>query len=161
MARQESDREDLLREATALVERVELVVPGYQEPVVCGFRRDGSLSLFFGSDPVYQFNTAGQLRRAYVAGRLVKAEQGRLAALSRERMEKEVHLVRRDLSDVEANEVVAAMRNHLVRLRDSLRRRAVQVQGQVPANGDLVGRVLSWLEALPDEVAIAARPNVR
>src|SRR5258705_63721 len=61
MARQESDREDLLREATALVQRVELVVAGYDEPVVCGFRRGGSVSLVFGGEPVYQFNTANQL----------------------------------------------------------------------------------------------------
>ena len=42
MARRESDREDLLREATALVERAELTIEGFDEPIVVGFRRDGS-----------------------------------------------------------------------------------------------------------------------
>src|SRR5688572_26999220 len=68
MSRRESDREDLLREATALVERVELLVPGEGEPVVAGFRRDGSLSVFFGPEAVYQFNSAGELRRAFAGG---------------------------------------------------------------------------------------------
>ena len=47
MARQESNREDLLREATALVERVELHVPAFEEPIVVGFRRDGCASFLF------------------------------------------------------------------------------------------------------------------
>ena len=75
MARRESDREDLLREATALVERAELTIEGFDEPIVVGFRRDGSASFFFGADPVYQFNTAFELRRAFVVGLLYKAEE--------------------------------------------------------------------------------------
>src|SRR3954447_20411722 len=102
MSRHESDREDLLREATALVERIELTVGGFDLPVVCGFRRDGAASFYFGADPVYQFNAVGQLRRAFVAGRLIKAERGRLVALSRERTENEVALVRHELSAAEA-----------------------------------------------------------
>src|SRR5688572_18570527 len=65
MARQEQDREDILREATALVERVELLIPEFPEPIVAGFRRDGSASFFFGADPVLQFNAQGKLRRAF------------------------------------------------------------------------------------------------
>ncbi len=70
MARDESSREDLLREATALVERIELV-PHATDPliaasdlfdkhIVAGFRRDGALSVFFGEDPVYHFNAEGE-----------------------------------------------------------------------------------------------------
>ena len=73
MARNQSDREDLLREATALVERAELRISGWSEPVVVGFRRGGGASLFFGGKEVYQFNAGGELRRAFVAGRLIKA----------------------------------------------------------------------------------------
>src|SRR5262245_12366974 len=102
MARQESDREDLLREATALVERAELKVAGESEPMTVGFRRDGSLSVFFGGDAVYQFNTAGELRRAFAGGLLYKAERGRLVELRRERSADEVALVRRELPDEES-----------------------------------------------------------
>ena len=44
MAREESEREDLLRDATALVERIELVfstATTSAENIVVGFRRDG------------------------------------------------------------------------------------------------------------------------
>ena len=83
MARKEQDREDLLSEATPLVERIELDVEGFPETIVVGFRRTGEGSVYFGPDPVYQFNGAGELRRGYRAGRLIKAEQGRLVFLDR------------------------------------------------------------------------------
>src|SRR5215216_4505512 len=93
MAREGSSREDLLREATALVERIELLPRTTDrsmvasdlvgEHIIAGFRRDGALSIFFGEDPVYQFNAAGALRRAYCDGKLLKAARGRLAALQR------------------------------------------------------------------------------
>lgn len=68
MARDESRREDLLREATAFVERIELVPSSStskaaETPIVVGFRADGALSVFFGEDPAYQFNAAGELLR--------------------------------------------------------------------------------------------------
>src|SRR5262245_23531542 len=109
MARQESAREDILREATALVERVELQVPNAPEHVVVGFRRNGAASVFFGADPVYQFNEAGELRRAYVGGELYKAERGGLVALCRERGEREVALVRRELANDEMRAVLGAL----------------------------------------------------
>src|SRR3954468_24098136 len=116
MSRRESDREDLLREATALVERAELNVAGLEESIVIGFRRDGAASFYFGADPVYQFNAVGQLRRGFVAGRLIKAERGRLVALSRERTENEVALVRHELSTAEATVALAECSSFLNRL---------------------------------------------
>src|SRR5262245_10991650 len=91
MAREESDREDLLREATALVERIELIVDigNAGQHVVAGFRTNGAASIFFGADPVYQFNAAGELRRAYCDGVLIKGSRGRLVSLSRKRLANE------------------------------------------------------------------------
>src|SRR5687767_14012240 len=116
MAREESNREDLFREATALVERIELVpklakstastITAGDEPIVAGFRTDGALSSFFCADPVYQFNAAGELRRAYCDGLLFKAVNGRLVSLRRERNEQEVQLARHELSDIEQEEFV-------------------------------------------------------
>ncbi|HEX3599001.1 MAG TPA: hypothetical protein VHU84_02590, partial [Lacipirellulaceae bacterium] len=77
MSREESQREDLIREATALVERIEISFdasvsndPDSPQQVIIGFRANGALSIFFGEDPVYQFNSAGDLRRAYWNGQL-------------------------------------------------------------------------------------------
>ena len=161
MARHEQDREDILREATALVERVELKVPDHAEPVIVGFRRDGSASLFFGADPVFQFNSAGELRRAYVAGRLIKAERGRLVALKRQRTETQVHLLRTELDPQATIDILQAAAHHLQQLGDHLRSAAVQVRGQVPATTDVVARVRDWLERLATPLQIAAQPHAR
>src|SRR5512138_3714273 len=107
MSRHESDREDLLREATALVERVELSVAGMTENVVAGFRRDGAASFFFGADPVYQFNAAGELRRAFVGGLLYKTDRGKLVEMRRERTAEAVELRSRQLDAVETASFLA------------------------------------------------------
>jgi len=161
MSRRESDREDLLREATALVERAELSVAGFDEPVVVGFRRDGSASFYFGADPVYQFNTAGELRRAYVGGLLYKAERGRLVSLSRERTAAAVAMFRMELDDQEAANLLLAMRQRLSALQTALREASFSVTGQIPIDTDVPARVIRWLETLPVEIRIARVPNVR
>lgn len=160
MARQESDREDLLREATALVERAELAVAGEHEPVTVGFRKDGSLSVFFGGDPVYQFNAAGQLRRAFSGGLLYKAEGGRLVELRRERSASEVALVRRELTSEETTNFLTAAITRLISLRDSLAAGDYKVTGQVPADRDITSRVRKWLDEHLASLAIAGRPNL-
>lgn len=158
MARDEQDREDLLREATALVERVELAVAGEDEPVVVGFRRDGSPSIFFGGAPVYQFNSAGQLRRAFVDGLLYKAEKGRLASLRRERTPAATQLVRSDLSDEQQQQFLAAMSTHLFDLSQALRQGRFEIVGQVPLGADVLQRVGDILPRLADaEVASTPR----
>jgi hypothetical protein len=161
MARNEADREDLLREATALVERIELTIAGFNEPIVCGFRRDGSASFYFGGDPVYQFNAAGQLRRAFVAGRLLKAERGRLIALRRQRSQQEIALVRDELAAEAQAALLADLGRRLERLEQTLQAGDYSVHGEVPPGGKIIGRVSEWLKNRPSAVEIAAVPNVR
>ena len=95
MARQEEDREDLMREAVALVDRCEIQVEFLTEVVVVGFRRDDSVSFFFGQNEVYQFNARDQLRRGYDGGALVKSVDGRLVRMIRQRDDDRVNLVLR------------------------------------------------------------------
>ena len=161
MARQESDREDLIREATALVERIELHLTGQPEPVVVGFRRDGSGSIFWGADPVYQFTTTYALRRAYRQGFLIKAEQGKLIALERRRSAGEVALVRHELDAAELATLTGELRQHMQMLQTRIADDAFTIQGQVPAEADVVGRVRGWLQSFPESLQIADRPNVR
>jgi hypothetical protein len=97
MARNEADREDLMREAVALTERVELSVPGFEELITIGFRSNGAMSIFVGQDPVYQFDPSGRLRRAFVDGFLFRSQHSGLARLERVRTESEVQLLRYDL----------------------------------------------------------------
>jgi hypothetical protein len=159
MARRETDRENLLREATALVERVELSLNGYSEPVVVGFRRDGSLSIYFGADPVFQFNSARQLRRAYLDGLLVKAESGRLATLRRERGANEVVLAHARLSDTETDAIVEQLRQRLQEVKRTLESGSYRIIGQVPADADIISRIMNWLAAPGERIEIASRPH--
>jgi hypothetical protein len=168
MARDESNREDLLREATALVERVELRLSTtelitaatnlFDQPIVAGFRRNGALSIFFGEDPVYQFNAAGELRRAYCNGKLLKATHGRLAALHRERTEHEVQLVRHELSSAEEAEFLGQMEDRLYEFSRSIDANTFEVAGQVPPDDDVLSRLRNWLST-HDKWPIAAQPN--
>ena len=161
MALQESEREDLLHEATALVERIELRVLGAPQPVVVGFRRGGAASVFWGADPAYQFTTANELRRAYIEGLLYKADKGRLVALRRERSGAEVALIQRKLENAETAAVLSTLEAHLSRLKAALSQGTFAVAGQVPSEVDVIGRVRLWLDSLPPRIAVAAIPNVR
>lgn len=161
MPRQEQPREDLLAEAVALVERVELAVPREAAPVTVGFRRDGCASVYFGSDPAYHFNTAGQLRRAFLDDRLLKAERGRLVALRRERKPGEVTLLRHELSAPEQSAVLVALEARLAGLAHALQAGQASPLRQIPAGGDATGRFLRWFAGLPRPVDVAAAPHAR
>lgn len=164
MAREESDREDLLREATALVERVELQLTGeaaaLPQPVVAGFRADGCASFYFGADPAYHFNTDRQLRRAYCRGQLFKANDGTLVAMRRVRTEGQVQLQSRVLNTDQQEDFCRDLLTHCDQLLATLRDGNYQIEGQVPNEGSVVKRVKEWLTRL-DTVQIAPVPNAR
>jgi hypothetical protein len=168
MARDESNREDLLREATALVERIELVLRKSDhsiesndligQHIVAGFRRDGALSVFFGEDPVYQFNAAGELRRAYCGGNLLKATRGRLASLERVRTQNEIQLVSHELSREEEATFMSKMHDRLCHFSELIDLNLLEVVGRVPPDADVLGRLKKCL-ATNEKRQIAARPN--
>jgi hypothetical protein len=160
MARHEFDKEDLLRDATALIERIELAPMGTRgEHVVAGFRANGALSIFFGADPVYHFNVAGDLRRAYCGGLLYKSLSGRLVSLRREPGDRAVQLVRHELSDAEQRAIAANMHHRLTELAAELAGNELRVVGEVPQDSGVLKRLQEWLRSNP-EPSIAARPNV-
>jgi len=160
MARHEQDREDLMREATALVRRVELQLPGQADSWVVGFRRGGDASVFVGADPVFQFNAAGELRRGFWNGRLVKAEAKRLVYLERRRTETEVQLIRHEFTDAQLTEFLKLAVETLGLLRQCLSSHDFEILKQVPLNLDIVADVGVWLDSLAGPLAIASRPNV-
>jgi hypothetical protein len=160
MARGKTDREDLLREATALVERIELAPASdsHAEHIVVGFRVNGAISFFFGADPVYQFNAAGELRRAFCDGVLIKAVRGRLVSLSRERHENETQLLSRELSNVEQQRFMANLRTRLHAIASELIANQLTIVGQLPEQADVIGRVRKWLAEF-DGQSIANSPR--
>lgn len=159
MAREEHDREDLLREATALVERVELSVAGFDENVFAGFRRDGGASFYFGQDHAFHFTSDGKLRRAFREGLLYKAEQGRLVALARRRTPNEVALVRRPSNAVETTAMLAEFQRRAAELSESMDRAAFRTIGRVPEHADVVARVRAWLVDHAASISVADSPR--
>lgn len=154
MARQEEAREDLLRDAVAFVERIVFTSPECAE-VFVGFRASGAASVYLDQDPVYHFNSSGQLRRGFVAGELLKADKGKLIAMHRERPGGEVQLVSRVLDPSAAAVLLEQARQQLQALLTSIEHNA-QVIGQVPAERDVRARAIEWLHeiaAAPLEVA--------
>lgn len=141
MARNEADREDLMREAVALTERVELLVPGFDELITIGFRSNNAMSIFVGQDPVYQFDPSGRLRRAFVDGFLFRSQHSGLARLERARTESEVQLLRYDLLPEECSAFQQAMRGTLSRILSQLQERTVRVQRCVPDRMDLLQKL--------------------
>jgi len=159
MARRESEREDLLREATSLRDRAEFEVLGFDEPVVVGFRAEGSGSIFFGADQVYQFNSRLELRRAFSHDRMIKAVHGKLASLRRERSEGRVQLLRHDFTDEETFQFIRELEQRIRKLRLGLESQDYQVIGVVP-DSNVVNRITTWIASIDRPLQIADKPNV-
>jgi len=121
MARHETDREDLILEATALCPRVEWRVVGEPGIVFAGIKRTGAWSIYFDQDPVYQFDEHGRLRRAYVDGFLYRSDGHTLARLQRERSSSETILLRYDLTPTELTAFQGRLRSRLDGLQQRLK----------------------------------------
>lgn len=158
MARDESDREDLMREASALVRRAELSYPGRAEEdnVIAGFRRDGRLALYFGAEPVFQFDDRHRLRRAYVEGFLYRTQGDTLARLTRHRTTEETLLLRHDLDAGELAAFRRAAKKHLTELKNALGSGDVRVIAQIPTEAEILGELQTALtEILEQEIPLA------
>ena len=161
MARQQSDREDLLGEATGLVDRIELEIPDCAGPIVAGYRSNGALSVFFGAAPVYQFNTSDELRRAFVDDCPVKAKARELVVMRRVEEADRTVLRSRALSADEQQEFLQKASNELVGLLRALADGTFRIVGQVPADADIPRRLRGDLERLTaGPFRVAEVPNV-
>ncbi len=120
MTRQEMDREDLMQEAVALLPRAEFQIEGLQDVLTVGFRGKNAVSIFFGQDPVYQFDSSGALRRAYVGGLLYRSQGNTLAKLDRVRTPSQTILQRQDLTAEGLVEFQQAMTTRLNTLQEAL-----------------------------------------
>lgn len=160
MAREIHEREDLLRDARALVPRAMLRVEldGVTTDVFAGYRGE-SLSIYFGDDPVLHFNRRGELRRAFLDGRLLKADQGRLASLERRSSEAEAVLSRVDLDATQQRAWLQDAASLLDDLRAALAAGRWRLIGQMPEDGDAVARLQAWLDGRA-EVVVARSPRV-
>lgn len=144
--RNESDREDIMREATALRRRASFAVEGLPEPIVAGFRARDFFSVFFDQDPVYQFDDNGRLRRAYRNGLLYRTQGSTLARLTRVRTKEQTELQRTDLTADELAEFLNEMRGFIEALLAALESGVVPTE-KVPADADFSSEIIAALEA--------------
>jgi hypothetical protein len=140
------DREDLLRDARALVPRVQIqaTLGGRRVSLFAGFRGD-ALSLYYNADPVFHFNADGELRRAFIDGRLVKAEAGRLVAMERVFTPTAVELHAEDVTAETQAALLVDLAARLAELREVLSAGNFTLDGQVPADGNALERLAAWL----------------
>lgn len=147
MAKQE-DREDLMREAVALPDRVELSVDGFESLITIGFRSNSAMSIFIGQDPVYQFDPEGRLRRAFVDGLLYRSQHTTLAMLKRERTETQTLLLRTDLADDALLKFRDTMRRSLELLEQKLESTAFRAVRSVPESVCHISRIQTALASV-------------
>lgn len=151
--------EDILREATALVNRAQIELPWCEEPVYIGFRRTGALSIFLGSDEVYQFDPESHWRRGYFHGRLLKAERGQLVELERVRTPT-AHLLRQNhLSDALQQLHLDRLESRMSELQRTLDGSDWRLVGSVTESDeiDVCERLRQWLNQRPRPIPIAKR----
>ena len=157
MAKNTEDREDLLRDATAYVRRIEFVPPNLP-PIFVGLREGGEPSFYFGQDHVLQFNSQAELRRAFWHQRMVASYQGMPHWL--DRGDGRVRLKRTPLDDEHCREFATESVAALQSLQSALLRHQLPVRGEVPVGGNVVAEIIQWLSANANEVRYAMHPGV-
>lgn len=144
MAQHESEREDLIREATALLPRAEFLLPSLQEPVTVGFR-ESAPSFFFGQNQVYHFDGAGRLRRAFVAGFLYRSQHSGLARLERIRTETQTVLLRSDLDSEQLLTFRSTMLETLRIIQSGLTDGSLKASRSIPPETDWITQLSTIL----------------
>ncbi len=148
MARIEEDREDLMRDATALVRRMEIQIDGQEELIFIGYKRSGYLSIYLSQDLVYHFDDSCQLRRAFIKPFLYRSEGESLTRLARARTESTSELHSAKLSDEELVQFQLEMQNYIRTLQGALSEGRFKVIKQIPDEGDLPKELLSSLNII-------------
>jgi hypothetical protein len=160
LARNAHPREDLLCDARGLVPRVLIRAEfeGVPVEVLFGFRGD-ALSIYFGDDPAFHFNSRGDLRRAFVGDRIIKAERGQLVSLTPKRSSDQTALMAMVMSSAAVSALLNDLRQRLSTLAGLLATNEATVLGCQPEDADPLPRIRSWLAA-HSQPAIARSPRV-
>ena len=151
MARTETDKEDLMVDATALVARAEFrrelesIHETTWQIVTVGFRKDGSFSVYFEQDPFYQFDVDGLLRRSFDRGLLFRTQSTTLAEPRRERTADRTTLSRIDLSTDALEYFRRRMRTHLEELQIAFKAGTLTMLRCVSEGNDMQNRAPCFL----------------
>ena len=167
MARIEQNRHDLMSEARGLLPRCKLqlaqsscepTAKKMPETVVIGWQPTGGVRVYFGFDEVYQFNSFGQLRRAFLDSDMFVAEAGGLASLIRQRSADRVELIRRTLSQKQLSEFLRQAESRLVWLGAAIQSGDAALQAEEHLAGSkpvTLESVAAWLAGIPRPIVVA------
>ena len=168
MARQESDREDLMEEAVSLIRRIECESAIHRERLVIGLNSLEWLFVYIGNDLMYRFDESGRLRRAFVDGLLFRTAGGTLASLKRCRTTPAgeadatpvTTLVRKDLSPEELESFRQKTFRELTLVAESVRNGTVTRQFPAEATG-IVDEIQQRISQVLDSKEFLAPAIVR
>ena len=166
MAKDFQDREDLLRDATALITRGRFWIirhnagePRRRYEVVIGFRNDGSLSLYWDQDPVFQFDASQRLRRVFIDAKMYRADASRLCSISKRRRGRgpirRVRLTRSVLSDDEQIEILNRLEDCLSQIRFRLTATTDDIESIGQSHDQFAEQIVNWIDQLTHPVSIA------
>ena len=160
MAKDAEDREDLLRDATAYVTRIEFNVPGVDDEIFCGFRENHAFSLYWGQDTVLQFNANAELRRAYWRNRMIASFKHQLHWLDRDANAARVRLQRVPLTEKEVSKLFDAYASCRKTIVETITREEHSIVGEFPKEGNVSDRVAQWLRE-HESIKLALHPGGR
>ena len=167
MAKQTEDREDLLRDGTAMPVRGRLWVD--RAEVVIGFRSRGQLSLYWDQDPVFQFDESCRLRRVFIDSCRLKAENGKLVRLrqpheSIDRRVDRLRLVTEPISEVDEAAILQRLSDRLQQIDATLDQMVfdadqalLQSVGATPP--EFARRVRGWIADWDRSLGVAGGPS--
>lgn len=149
--------EDLLREATALKERMEVSIDG--DAWLWGRRANGAVSVFCG-EMVWQFNTRQEIRRAFADNHRLKSEQGRFVRLERIGQRGSMRFHETVLDDEQQNNLLEKARDSLATMAKALERPNAVVQAADGDTNEMTAAARQWLnDRLAGPLVIAEAPH--
>ncbi len=157
MAINRQPREDLMKEATAYDRRLKLRDANAGE-IFVGMRAQRGWSIYFGEDPVFQFNAESQLRRVHLNNQNYAAENGKLLLLQRSGSGGQVELTR-TFSNAAQLAIRRDCLNRLTAVLSEFERSSLQVLDQFPADSDLMRQIEERLRVVVRNYSVAEVPH--
>ena len=159
MAINRAVREDLMRDATAYTRRLMLRSAQPDERIFVGLRQQGGWSIYFGEDPVYQFNDQFKVRRVHFANQNYAATDGKLYWLQRNRLGGRVEIQRTYSADAERR-MLADCLNRLQELAAGMLSNSVEIVERLPVDDrELVEDVAKMIRKTVQHLEIANVAN--
>ncbi|WP_052031483.1 hypothetical protein [Novipirellula maiorica] len=158
MAKQERDREDLLRDGRQMAIRGETTING--TVVTIGFRGAGQLSLYCGADPVFQFNADQQLRRVFFKEIRYAADAGRLIRLHRVSRGGKVQFDSEPLSENDHAALLDSLGQWIRDLRLIVTNKRAEWRVADQQDVAFFSQLTRWIDALPQPIEIADSPGL-